>query len=266
VSGDKFLNHNSECIFMSEIKITYPDAKEWTHIIESIAVLIEEASFTITNEGLKLRALDSSRTAMIDLFMPKEAFEEYPEELSEEVKIGINFDDFKKLLKRVKKGDKVGLVVSEGKVKVKLIGKATRTVALPLIDVVTEQLPTPKVVLTVTAKVASDALKEAVKDADVIADSVKFDARDDGLYIIAMSDRGDLEVKFEREGEAMFEYDFKEPASAKYSLDYLTDIVSKAYKISDIATIEFASAKPLVLTFEIPMGGRLTYYVAPMLE
>jgi len=252
---------------MSEsVKLLYSDAKEFVYIVESIAVLLEEAAFTITSEGLKLRAIDSSRSALIDLFMPREAFEEYPSEISEEIRVGVNFSDLKKILKRVKKGDRIALEVSEGKLKVKLIGKATRAVMLPIIDVPVEQLPTPKVVFTVTAKVASDALREAMKDADVIADSVKFEAKDDGLYIIASSDRGDLEVKFERESEAMFEYDLKEPATARYSLDYLVDIVSKAYRVSDIAVIEFATTKPIALTFEIPMGGKLTYYIAPMLE
>ncbi len=252
---------------MSEsVKLLYSDAKEFVYIVESIAVLLEEAAFTITSEGLKLRAIDSSRSALIDLFMPREAFEEYPSEISEEIRVGVNFSDLKKILKRVKKGDRIALEVSEGKLKVKLIGKATRAVMLPIIDVPVEQLPTPKVVFTVTAKVASDALREAMKDADVIADSVKFEAKDDGLYITASSDRGDLEVKFERDSEAMFEYDLKEPASARYSLDYLADIVSKAYRVSDIAVIEFATGKPVSLTFEIPMGGRLTYFIAPMLD
>ncbi|MCG2864136.1 MAG: proliferating cell nuclear antigen (pcna) [Vulcanisaeta sp.] len=251
---------------MPEVKITYPDAKEFTQIINAVAVLIEEASFKLTSDGLKLRALDPSRTAMVDLLIPREAFEEFPENLSEEIRIGVNFDDFKKLLKRVKKGDKLGLEVSEGKLKVRLLGKASRTMTLPLIDIGAEELPTPKVVYTVLAKVSSDSLNEALKDADVIADSVKFDAKDDGLYISASSDKGEVEVKFEKEGEVMFEYDLKEPATAKYSLDYLVDTVSKAYKISDIVTIEFATQKPIALTFEIPMGGKLTYYIAPMIE
>ncbi len=247
------------------IRLIYPDAKEFTYIVQAIAALIEEASFVVSSDGLKLRALDPSRTAMIDLFIPREAFEEYPD-VSEDVRVGLNFDDFKKILKRIKKGDKIGLEIVEGKVKVKIIGKTSRTMALPMLEVGGEELPTPKVVFTVMAKVSSDALYEAVKDADVIADSVKFEAKDDGLYIIASSDKGDLEVKFEREGEVMFEYDLKEPASAKYSLDYLVDAVSKAYRVSDIAVIEFATQKPVSLTFEIPMGGKLTYYIAPMIE
>ena len=246
---------------MSEVKVTYPDAKEFSEIINAISALIEEASFTLASDGLKLRALDPSRTAMVDLLIPREAFEEFPESLSEEVRIGVNFDDFKKLLRRIKKGDKIGMEVSEGKLRVRLIGKASRTMTLPLIDIGAEELPTPKVVYTVLAKVSSDSLNEALKDADV-----KFDAKDDGLYISASSDKGDVEVKFEKEGEVMFEYDLKEPATAKYSLDYLVDTVSKAYRISDIVTVEFATQKPIALTFEIPMGGKLTYYIAPMIE
>lgn len=82
-------------------KLTYIDAKEFAYIIDSISVLVEEGSFVIRNDGLYLRALDASRTAMVDLVLPKEAFEEFPE--VEEIKIGLNFKDLKKLLRRVKK-------------------------------------------------------------------------------------------------------------------------------------------------------------------
>ncbi len=57
---------------MSEVKITYPDAREFSQIIDAVSALIEEASFTLASDGLKLRALDPSRTAMIDLLIPRE--------------------------------------------------------------------------------------------------------------------------------------------------------------------------------------------------
>jgi DNA polymerase sliding clamp subunit (PCNA homolog) len=114
--------------------------------VDAVSALIEEANFALASDGLKLRALDPSRTAMIDLLIPKEAFEEFPESLNEEVRIGVNFDDFKKLLRRIKKGDKLGIEVGEGKLKVRLLGKASRTMTLPLVDIGAEELPTPKVV------------------------------------------------------------------------------------------------------------------------
>ena len=63
---------------MPKYVLTYMDAKEFAYIVDSVAVLVEEASFVLRSDGLFLRALDASRTAMVDLSMPKEAFEECP--------------------------------------------------------------------------------------------------------------------------------------------------------------------------------------------
>ncbi|MBP1449731.1 MAG: proliferating cell nuclear antigen (pcna) [Thermoproteus sp.] len=250
---------------MAKYIITYSDAKEWTHILDSIAVLVEEAAFTLRQDGLALRTLDPSRTAMVDLFIPKEGFEEYPE-LEAEVKIGVNFKDLKKLLKRLKRGDKISMELEESKLRVKLIGKSTRSITLPLVEIAGEDLPTPKVVFTAMVKTASDVLDQAMKDADAIADAVKFDVDEEALYIRASSDKGEVEVKLDKGGELVYEFDVKEPASATFSLEYLVDITGKASRVSDIATIELASAKPISLTFDIPAGGKLTYFVAPRIE
>ncbi|MFP3200231.1 MAG: proliferating cell nuclear antigen (pcna) [Thermoproteus sp.] len=250
---------------MAKYTITYADAKEWSYILDSIAVLVEEAAFVFRQDGLALRSLDPSRTAMVDLFIPKEGFEEYPE-LQSEVKMGINFKDFRKLLRRLKKGDKISIEIEESKLRVKLIGKSIRSITLPLIETAAEELPTPKVVYTAAVKTASDVLNQALRDADAVADSVKFDVDEEALYIRASSDRGEVEVKLDKGGELVYEFDVKEPASATFSLEYLVDIAGKASKVSDIVSIELATAKPISLTFDIPAGGKLTYFVAPHVE
>jgi monomeric archaeal DNA polymerase sliding clamp len=182
---------------VGSVKLTYPDGKEWYLIMDAVAVLVEESTLTLTKDGVKLRALDPSRTAMVDLYMPRTAFDEYPD-VDQDVNIGINFGEIKKILRRAGKGSSVSFEVEENSLKIRMTGKVTRTVKLPLIDVPVEQLPTPKVVFTVTAKLASDALRQAVKDVEVIADAAKFEGKEDGLYIRASSDRGETEIKFER--------------------------------------------------------------------
>jgi len=242
----------------------FSDAREWRYIIESIAALIEEATFVVTPEGVKLRALDPSRVAMVDLELPSTAFEEYSCEA--ETRVGVNFDDMKKILKRCKKDDKVEYEVAGGKLKIKIIGKATRSFVLPLIDIGAETLPTPRVAFTARVKLLSDAVEEAIRDAEVIADTVKLEASEEMFAIKAMSDKGDLEVQFGRESGSLIEYEVTEPAVASYSLEYMGDIVKKSAKIADLVTIEFATNKPVALTFEIPLGGRLVYYLAPRME
>jgi proliferating cell nuclear antigen len=250
---------------MSKYVLTYLDAKEFAYIVDSISVLVEEASFVVRGDGLFLRALDASRTAMVDLSIPKEAFEEFPE-VDQELRVGMNFKDLKKILRRIKKGDKISMEVEEGRVRIKLIGKSVRSVTLPSIEVVGEELPTPKVVYTAMVKTASDVLATAVKDADAVADEVKMEANEEAFVISASSDKGEVEVRLDKNSELVYEFDVKEPASARYSLEYLLDIVGKTSKISDIVTIEFATAKPLFLSFDIPAGGKISYFLAPRVE
>ncbi len=250
---------------MAKLSVVYADAREFLYIVDSISVVVEESAFAVKPEGMTLRALDPSRTAMVDLFIPRDAFDEYPD-IGEEVRMGVNFKDLKKILRRVRKGDRVAMEIDEGKLKVKLLGRAVRSVTLPIIETAAEELPTPRVVFTALIRTASDVVAQALKDADAVSDSVKFEALDDALYIRASSDKGEVEVKLDREGEAVYEYDVKEPASSMFSTEYLVDISSKASRISDIATIELATAKPISMSFEIPAGGRLTYFVAPRVE
>ncbi len=250
-------------MYMSKPTLVYTDAKEFVYIIDSISVLVDEAEFII-RDGLYLRALDASRTAMVDLVIPKESFEEFPE--VGEYRMGLNFKDLKKILRRVKTGDKIAFELGEGKVRIKLVGRSVRSVTLPLVEMISDELPTPKVIYTATVKTTSEVFESAIKDANAVADEVKLEVNEEAFIISAASDKGEVEVKLDKNSEFVYEFNVREPASAKYSLDYLIDIVQKTAKISDIVTVELATAKPLFLTFDIPAGGKISYYLAPRVE
>ena len=247
------------------LKFEFPDARDWHYLIESLQTVIEEANFIADAEGLRLRALDASRIAMVDLYMPREVFELY--EIGEErVRIGVNFDDLNKILKRAKAKDRILFQVEGGRLRVTLAGKAERTFSLPLIDVVGEELPLPKVTFDVAAKMVSDTLRDALKDAEMIGDTARFVGEERELKIVAKSDKGELEAKFSLESGSLLEYEVKQPSTSSYSLEYLEDIVGKAYRISDLVTLEFSTNKPLSLTFDIAGGGVLRYFLAPRTE
>ncbi|RLF24543.1 MAG: proliferating cell nuclear antigen (pcna) [Thermoprotei archaeon] len=246
------------------LKLIFSEAKQWKYLVDTLSRLIDEASFIATPEGLRLRALDPSRIAMVDFVMPSEAFEEYL--CDGEVRIGVNFDEFKKIMKRGSAKDKLELEVSEERrLKVRFRGRAVRTFSLPILELGAEELPTPRISFTVEAKLLSDAVKDAIKDAEIVSDYVKFETGEECLLMKASSDRGSVEVEFTRDSGSLIEIDIKEPSYAAYSLDYLSDMM-KAYQLSDILTIEYATNKPLALTFDLPGGGRLTFYLAPRME
>ncbi|RLE96774.1 MAG: proliferating cell nuclear antigen (pcna) [Thermoprotei archaeon] len=246
------------------LRFEFPDARDWKYLIQSLEAIIDEANFVADDEALRLRALDPSRIAMVDLYIPREAFNMY--EVEGEVRIGVNFDDLNKILRRAKKDDRVIMAVEGGRLRITLSGKAERTFSLPLIDIVGEELPTPRVTFDVSAKMLSDTLRDALKDAEMVSDTAKFVGEEAELKIVARSDKGELEAKFSMEAGSLLEYEVKSPATASYSLNYLNDIVGKAYRVSDVVTVEFSTNKPLSLTFDIAGGGMLRYYLAPRME
>ncbi len=246
------------------LRLVFPDAREWRYIIESLATIIDEANFIATEEGLSLRALDPGRIAMVELDMPKEIFEEYDAE--GETKIGVNFDDFNKIIRRAKADNKLILEVKDHKLVIALVGRVERRFTLPLLDIAGQELPEPRLNLTVMAKMLSDTFRDALKDASLISESVRLKASEDKLVLSAKSDKGELEAVFTLEAGSLLDLDVKEPAESSYGLDFLEKIVSKAYRISDIVTLQFATNMPLSMTFDIAGGGSLKYLLAPRME
>ncbi|MEM0042433.1 MAG: proliferating cell nuclear antigen (pcna) [Thermofilaceae archaeon] len=243
----------------------FPDARDWRYLIESLETVIEEASFIADNEALRLRALDSSRIAMVDLYLPRESFSTY--EIDEvPTRIGVNFDEFNKILKRAKADDKIICRVEGGRLKVTLSGKAERTFSLPIISTEGGELPVPKVTFDVTAKMVSDTFRDSLKEAELISDTIRFAGEQRELKLAARSDKGEWEAIFSMEKGSLIEYEVRQPSYSSYSLEYLNDIVGKAYRISDLVTIEFSTNKPLCLTFDIAAGGILRFFLAPRME
>ena len=242
-------------------------ARELRYIIEGVAALVNEATFIATPEGLKLRALDPGRVAMVDLFMPPTVFEEYKAEV--ETRFAIELESILEMLRRVKKDDKVVFDVSNGRLVVALLGakgRVERRFRLPLLDIAGQELPAPRLNFTVEAKVLSDAFRDALKDAELFSDSVRLKAEGENLLMIARSDKGEVETRFSMSGGSLVGIDVKEPAEALYSVELLNKIVSKAHRVSEVATLRFAANMPLELTFDVAGGGTLRYFVAPRAE
>ena len=49
---------------------------EWKAVSSVIKTLVEEATFEVSGEALTFRAMDPSHIALIDLYWPKNVFEE----------------------------------------------------------------------------------------------------------------------------------------------------------------------------------------------
>jgi len=171
-----------------------------------------------------------------------------------------------KLMRNVKGGEAMTATLEEGKrLRIEFTGEYRRTIRLPSLDLTVEEIPTLKVDFTVRARLVSRSLRATVKEAEAIAETVRFKATKDKLMVSAKGEVSALDIEYAVGSEALLELDVREEAEASYNVEFLSEIVDSGYKIADIADLEYASNMPLKLTFSL-VNGKVEYYLAPYVE
>lgn len=242
------------------------DAKFLKDMIGAISILIDEATFNLTSDGIKLRAMDPSRVAMVDFEWPKTVFDEYT--CSETTKMCVNISEMLKLLKRTGKDESVELTLDEktGRLKITIKGKYTRTFNMPTLEAMEEEVPTPKVTFNIKAKTTTEGLREAIEDASLVSDHVRIEADNEKIVMNATGDLMGATIELKKGSDALLDLEAKEPSKATFSLSYLSEIVKAAVTTSDVASLEFSTDMPVKLDFKQPKEGKLTFYLAPRIE
>jgi proliferating cell nuclear antigen len=247
-------------------KLKVSEAKLLRDMVNAISILVDEATFKIEPEGLKLRAMDPSRVAMIDFEWPKAIFEEY--ECAKPSKMCVNISELLKLLRRAGKTETVELSLEEktGRLQIIVTGKYNRSFTMQTLDAIEEEVPTPKIDFNIKAKTTTQGLSQAIEDAQLVSDHVRIEADTEKLLLVASGDLMGANITLQKGSELLLDLEVKEPSKATYSLSYLSEIIKAASATSDIATLEFSTDMPIRIDFQQTKDGKLTFFLAPRIE
>jgi len=241
------------------------DATILKNLFAAIATLVDEAKFEIDAEKISLRAMDPSRVAMIDFEWPKTAFEEF--NCAAPMKLCISITELLKLVRRAGKDETINLSYNtSGRLVITILGKTKRTFDMPTLEPGEEEVPIPKVTFNTKARAESEVLKNALEDATLVSDHVKFEADNQMLTINAKGDLMNAKIEISKENGTLLALEVKEPSKSVFSLSYLTEIFKAAIPLSAIVNIEFSTDMPIRIDFEQEKEGKLTYYLAPRIE
>ena len=245
----------------------YPAATKFKYIVETITKALDEIPFIATAEGLYVKSLSPDKTTMLVLTMPVTTFEEYNVE-KDKVVFVVPSDELKRAAKRGTRNDMVEMVLEEDQRRLKMtfIDKktgVTRTFYIPLREAVVEELNEPQVELSVIARLNADDFKNIIRDAKIVSDEVEFTAHEDRLEAHSLSMQKEYRCVMEI-GNPLITYEVKgnPPIRAKYAIDLLQASL-KAASTADTVTVEFGEALPMKLTFDLPGGSTLVYWVSP---
>ncbi|MFX0106937.1 MAG: proliferating cell nuclear antigen (pcna) [Candidatus Hodarchaeota archaeon] len=245
---------------------TLDSTSTWKQIVDSLATLLAEVHFIVTETGFALRQLDSSKAAMIDLSLPSGVFQEYNCDGEYDICLGV--DELTKVSKRMAGDDRLEFTLDETnkRFEIKMIGQAERQFKLQLLTPPDDRTNKPKLAFDAKVEMFADAFKQAVKDIGVVSTHVRITAQDKSFMFTGEGDTGEAEVALKAEGDdsTVFHLDAKKEASAMYALSYLSEI-SKAMS-ADSLTLQFSTDKPMLLEFAIAETGNISFILAPRVE
>jgi proliferating cell nuclear antigen len=241
-----------------KIVISYPSAKDFTDVLNALSEIVEEVLFVIDSKGLSVKALDPSRVAMMYITIPAEAFQEFRTE--QELKMGLAVGNLSKILKNLKKGDKITIGANEENVEILVEGTSIRRYKFRNIEVVSEELPELSPQFDVEASVLSTALRTIISELSSITSTIGVTASKDVLTFIDLDTKKSSYRITTASGNLITLNVKKENVTAAYDSEYLSKILN-ILRLGNIVDIKYGSEAPLYLSTEFS-GGKAEYYLA----
>lgn len=229
--------------------------------LSSIAELIDEGLFKITPSGISLVASDRAMVAVTDFYLSKGAFESF--EADSDQSIGLNIANLLSVLKRASAKDKLSFDLGDGKLNIEISNGGTRRFVVPLVSITQEEIPQiEQLEFSTKAELNSSVLQSGIEDAEIVSDSVLFQASPEKFVMHADGDVSSAELELEKGNANLISIEAKADAKSRYPIDYLKKMI-KAAKIADSVTLQFGQDYPMKLSFKSGDKASLQFVLAP---
>src|SRR5438445_7469058 len=165
--------------------------------ISSIAEIIDEGIFKINKDGIGLVAADRAMVAVVDLNIFSKAFEKY--ELDKDIAIGLNVSNLLYVIKRASPNDKITMNLENNKLELLIEGSSKRRFTIPVLDLSQEEVPPiDQLEFTSESEVKPEVIESGIQDAEIVADSVLFEASPSKFVMRAEGDVNKAELELEK--------------------------------------------------------------------
>ncbi len=233
--------------------------------IPIISEIIDEGVFKVDSNGLSLLSPDRSMIAVVNFQLLASAFDEF--NVTGEDLLGLNLANLVAVVKRIKNEDKVTLKKDEGTNVLEIIleGKGKRKFEIPLLDITGEKPPVDQLDFKGKVELDSSVLEEGISDADIVDDSVVFEAHPDMFKMWAKGDVSSTQLELKKGEDGLVKLESAEALRARYPLEYLKKMI-KAAKLSDKVALEFGTDYPMRLKFTAMDKVNLSFVLAPRVE
>jgi DNA polymerase III sliding clamp (beta) subunit (PCNA family) len=249
-------------------KAMFDESSTFRDAIKAMTSFIDEGSFIISPEGIRMNEMAEDRTMMILLNIPLTYLNEFEFEPENELRLGVSLTDLARILKHSKLEKlTLSLVKIEGKERLS-VQIDNRYFYLPVLEIEpTAGHDISKLEYDLSLEMDPKTFYMIMKEAKTImGDDLRIKTDMDNRIVIfeSESETGELyQYKLELEEDVgVFGWEIRDEVDSLYSMDRMEKI-AKGYKIAATAKIECSTEKPIKITFIAQGGMELTYLLAP---
>ena len=243
-------------------KAVMTDSSIFRDSISTIGELIDEGIFKVDKNGLSLVAADRAMVAVIDFKMPATMFDKF--DVDKEQNIAVNMTNLVSVLKRVAPNEKLEIELKDNKLEIVMKDGSTRKFTVPLLDISQEEIPPiNQLQFDARAKIKADVLKNGIDDAEIVSDSIVFEANKEKFDMSASGDISSAELTLEKGNDSLLDLNVTGGVvRARYPLDYLKKMI-KASKLANEISIRWSKDYPLRMDFTSVDKVSLGFVLAP---
>lgn len=239
-----------------KFSVTLKATKEFKSCLSAIQLIIEDATFEVTSEGLKCKGIEPSNICFMSVDLPKGKFVKY--ECDEDAKFTVRTNEFLEIVKRAKNDEEITLEMNDKVNALQIYINGKKHYVLPLL-VMEKETPNPNFKLQSKTTLKFSDFADYVKDIKVLAEN--FIVETDGLKLKLSGKGSDGNVDIDVDGTV----DQKEEGTLRgeYMLEFLFNTMKTIAGGFETVILEHGNNLPLKLTFDSADTGTLVYVQAP---
>jgi hypothetical protein len=238
-----------------ELKLKLESSNEiWNTIAKRLDGIKDEFNLEMTKEGFRIKQTDDGNVILIDLEIPKSAFNDYT--LSHNVKIGIDTQKLKKHLKIYSKD----ITVENGKNQLVFKGDIGQVSKMGLLAITDLDMQLPEIKYDVEVKTPAKVIQKMISIGEEFEqEQLNFTIKEKLFYIFVKAETDEVRFPICKINSLSDIKDFK----SMYSIEYLKTVMK--FKDTDELIINFGKDTPIRIHHN-GKNEKVTFIIAPRIE
>lgn len=256
-----------EVVFSKESEIVQvgftTDKATLLQIAKSAECMYEDATFSISEEGISFRAMDPSHVALLDMGIPNACFEKWS--CIEEQKFALNIEEFRKLVNSLDTKGSISLQIKEKEILVLQNGfsASVKTIEPSVKDCPLPRIPYDNTIgFSENEEINVSEFSKLARKIGTVSDYITINCDASKVLFTGKGDQGACEKAYTSQ---QVKIDNREDSETTYSLEFLMPYLRTLTKDSQIE-LGFSTSKPMRIQTKVNNIGRIDFYLAPRVE